>query len=324
MAVLVFAENWDGKFKKATFEAASYAAQVAEQMSVDAVAVSVGKIDDDELKKLGQYGITKVLKADQDDLQEFRPHMYGQAVAQAAELVHSGLVVFANTFNGRSLASRVGTKLNAGTVTGVVALPEVGDTFTVRKPVFSGKGFAKVEITSDRKVVSLLPNSVTPVEKPVDAQVESFDPSIDTSVARTEIRDTTRTTDKRSLTEAERVVSGGRGMKGPENWNLIEQLANELEAATACSKPVSDMEWRPHSEHVGQTGLTIRPNLYVAVGISGAIQHLAGVNASKVIAVINKDPEAPFFKAADYGIVGDAFEVLPKLIEAAKKLNAES
>ncbi|MEX0968241.1 MAG: electron transfer flavoprotein subunit alpha/FixB family protein [Bacteroidia bacterium] len=322
MPVLVYAENWDGQFKKATFEAVSYASQIAEKSGDSVTAVSIGEVSEETLKSIGKYGADKILVAGNEKLKQYRVSSYAAAIVQAAEKEGAKLVIFASTFNGKSLAPRVAARMKAAAITGVIDIPQMDGDFIVKKPVFSGKGFSHVKMESDKKVLALLVNSVKAQENPKEASIEKFNVEIDDAAVNTEIKEVKKSTGKLSLTEAEVVVSGGRGMKSPDNWGPLEELAETLGAATACSKPVSDMDWRPHSEHVGQTGLAIRPNLYIAIGISGAIQHLAGVNASKVIAVINKDPEAPFFKAADYGIVGDAFEVLPKLIKAAKELKA--
>jgi electron transfer flavoprotein alpha subunit len=249
---------------------------------------------------------------------------YAAVISEAAKAEGSKLVVMSNSFSGKGLAPRVAVKLNAGLADGAIALPESASPFRVRKNAFSGKAFADVELVSDIKVISLNPNSYKVVEKSQPVNIVSFTPAVPQTAFAEMVKDIARASDKISLPEAELVVSAGRGLKGPENWGMVEELAGLLGAATACSKPVSDAHWRPHSEHVGQTGISISPNLYIAIGISGAIQHLAGVSSSKTIVVINKDPEAPFFKAADYGIVGDAFEVVPKLIEAIKKFKASN
>ncbi|MBS1504147.1 MAG: electron transfer flavoprotein subunit alpha/FixB family protein, partial [Bacteroidetes bacterium] len=260
-----------------------------------------------------------------DKLKQFVNQAYASVIADAAKKENAEIVVLSNSFSGRGLAPRIGVKLQAGVADGTVSLPEIsGGKFTVKKTAFSGKAFATVELTSANKVISLAPNSYKVAEKQAAGKIEDFNAEVKESDFKTMIKEIVQSTDKVSLPDAEIVVSGGRGMKGPENWGLIEELAGLLGAATACSKPVSDAGWRPHSEHVGQTGIAISPNLYIAVGISGAIQHLAGVSSSKVIVVVNKDPEAPFFKVADYGIVGDAFEVLPKLIAAVKEYKASA
>jgi electron transfer flavoprotein alpha subunit len=295
---------------------------VAKQLGVSLTALSVGNVSDSELKKLGNYGASKILNANNEKLKSLSVQPYASVIAQAAQAEGAKVVVIPASFSGKGIAPRVAVKLDAAFGDNAVDLPKTDGSFVIRKSTFSGKAFAYVELNAEIKVISLIPNSYKVIENATNAEVQSFDAKLDDNDFRITVKETIRATDKISLPDAELVVSGGRGMKGPENWGMIEELANILGAATACSKPVSDAGWRPHSEHVGQTGIAISPNLYLAVGISGAIQHLAGVSSSKVIVVINKDAEAPFFKAADYGIVGDAFEVLPKLIESAKEFKA--
>jgi len=325
MSVLIYAENADGKFKKSIFEAVSYAKAIAAQNNTSLVALSIGNVANDELTALGKYGADKVLNVSSDKLKTFVNQAYAAVIAEAAKKEGANVVVLSNSFSGKGLAPRIGVKLSAGVADGAVSLPEQsGGKFTLKKTAFSGKAFAVVELTSDIKVISLTPNSYKVVETAAAGTVEAFTSDVKDSDFKTIVKDIVKATDKVSLPDAEIVVSGGRGLKGPENWGMIEELANLLGAATACSKPVSDAGWRPHSEHVGQTGIAVSPNLYIAIGISGAIQHLAGISSSKVIVVINKDPEAPFFKVADYGIVGDAFEVVPKLIEAVKSYKASA
>jgi electron transfer flavoprotein alpha subunit len=325
MSVLIYAENAGGKFKKSTFEAVSYAKAIADQNNTSLIAISIGDVASDELAALGKYGAEKVLNVTNDKLKNFVNQAYASVIAEAAKANGTGIIVLSNSFSGRGLAPRLGVKLEAGVVDGAVALPEQKDgKFTVKKTAFSGKAFAMVELTSANKIIALTPNSYKIVESGGVAKVEDFKVETKASDFTEMIKDIVRSTEKVSLPDAEIVVSAGRGLKGPENWGMIEELADLLGAATACSKPVSDAGWRPHSEHVGQTGIAVSPNLYIAVGISGAIQHLAGISSSKVIVVINKDAEAPFFKVADYGIVGDAFEVLPKLIAAVKEYKASA
>ena len=322
MSVLVFAENIEGKFHKPLFEALSYAYETAQKMGTTVTAVSIGTVAADELQKLSQYGAAKVLSASDARLNEFNAGAFAKVLQQAAEKEGATLTVMSATFNGKSLAPRLSARMKAGLVSNAVHLPETDNGFLIKKPVYSGKGFGYFRINSPNKIVTVAINSFHLTNASGQASVEEFSPALadtDFPVKSLEIK---RQKGKVSLTEAEIVVSGGRGMKGPENWGMIEELADILGAATACSKPVADIGWRPHHEHVGQTGLTISPDLYIAIGISGAIQHLAGVSSSKIIVAINKDPEAPFFKAADYGIIGDAFDVLPKLIEEAKKIKA--
>lgn len=325
MSVLVYVENIEGKFKKSTYEVVSYAKEVAGMMGSDLTAISIGNVDAAQLAELGKFGAKKVLNVSNDKLKSFVNQAYASVIAEAAKSVDAKVIVLGNTFSGKGLAPRIAVKLQAGLADAVIELPKIdGSKLSVKKGAFSGKAFATVELTSDRKVLSLNANAYKIVENGSAASVEDFNSSANDNDFKTIIKEIVRATDKVSLPDAELVVSAGRGLKGPENWGMIEELANLLGAATACSKPVSDAGWRPHSEHVGQTGIAVAPNLYIAIGISGAIQHLAGVSSSKVIVVINKDPEAPFFKVADYGIVGDAFEVVPKLIEAVKSLKAQA
>ena len=267
---------------------------------------------------MGKYGVKKIHHVNNATLDQLDAQLYTKVIAQVVEKTGATVVVFSNNMDGKAIAPRLSARLKAGLVSGAVALPETGNGFTVKKNVFSGKAFANISVTTPVKIISLNANAYKIVEGQGTAEVAAFDATIDTP--RIKVTSTTKASGEVPLTEAEIVVSAGRGLKGPENWGMVEDLAKVLHAATACSRPVADAHWRPHNEHVGQTGFAIAPNLYIAIGISGAIQHLAGVNRSKVIVVINKDPEAPFFKAADYGIVGDAFEVVPKITDAIKKL----
>ncbi|OJW18228.1 electron transfer flavoprotein subunit alpha/FixB family protein [Mucilaginibacter sp. 44-25] len=325
MSVLIYAENAEGKFKKSIFEVVSYAKAIADQQQTNLIAISIGNVAADELAALGKYGAEKVLNVSNDKLKSFVNQAYASVIAEAAKANNADIVILSNSFSGRGLAPRIGVKLDAGVADGAVALPEQnGGKFTLKKTAFSGKAFAIVELTSAVKVIALTPNSYKVVETGGTAAVEDFTVQAKEGDFKQMLKDIVRSTDKVSLPDAEIVVSGGRGLKGPENWGMVEELADLLGAATACSKPVSDAGWRPHSEHVGQTGIAVSPNLYIAIGISGAIQHLAGISSSKVIVVINKDAEAPFFKVADYGIVGDAFDVVPKLIEAFKAYKASA
>ncbi|MBC7654868.1 MAG: electron transfer flavoprotein subunit alpha/FixB family protein [Oligoflexus sp.] len=325
MSVLVYVENAEGKFKKSIFEVVSYAKAIAKQMNTSLTAISIGNVAISELEHLGKYGVEKVLNVTNDKLKSFVNQAYASVIAEAAKKESANVIVLSNSFSGKGLAPRIGVKLDAAVADGAIELPNTdGGKFIIKKTAFSNKAFAMVEMNSDNKVISLIPNSYKVVEDNGAAKIEEFNSENKDSDFKIIIKEIVRATDKVSLPDAELVVSAGRGLKGPENWGMVEELANLLGAATACSKPVSDSDWRPHSEHVGQTGIAISPNLYIAIGISGAIQHLAGVSSSKVIVVINKDPEAPFFKVADYGIVGDAFEVVPKMIEAIKALKANS
>lgn len=318
MSVLIFVDQLDGHIKKASHEALTYGARIAEQLGVTAEAVVLGKVNED-LAALGQHGVRKVHHAQHENLAQFDAQTYTKAIVQVAEQTGAKVVVFSNNSSGKTLAPRVAVRLKAGLVSGATALPDTSNGFVVRKNVFSGKAIANVAIKSDIKVISLNVNAFTiSTAEGATAEVVPFNAAVD--APKTKLVGSTKTSGKVSLTEADVVVSAGRGLKGPENWKMVEDLAEELGAALACSRPVADAHWRPHNEHVGQTGIAIAPNLYIAIGISGAIQHLAGVNRSKTIVVINKDAEAPFFKAADYGVVGDAFEVVPKLTEAVRKL----
>jgi electron transfer flavoprotein alpha subunit len=321
MSVLIFLDQSEGHIKKNSFEAASYGAKLAENLGTTAEGIVLGTVNDD-LGSLGKYGLKKIYTIKNESLNNFDDEVFTHVIAEAAKRADSKVIVFSNNFNGKAVAPRLSVRLKAGLVTGAVALPETTNGFVVKKNVFSGKAFANVAIKTDIKIISLNANAYKATEGEGTAEVEELNVQIPAS--KVKIKEVNKVSGEIPLAEAELVVSGGRGLKGPENWNIVTDLAKALGAATSCSRPVSDSDWRPHHEHVGQTGLTIAPNLYFAIGISGAIQHLAGVNRSKTIVVINKDPEAPFFKAADYGIVGDAFEVVPKITEAVKKLKGIS
>lgn len=320
MSVLIFIDTTDGHVKKATLEALSYGSKIAEQLGTTAEGVVLGTVKDD-LAALGQYGVKTIHQVAAEALSQPDAQVYSKVLAEVATATGATVIVFSNNLNGKAIAPRLSARLKAGLVSGAVALPDTSNGFVVKKNVFSGKAFANISVTTAVKIIALNPNAYQVVAGEGTATVASFASNV--TAGKIKVTSSTKASGEVPLTEAEVVVSAGRGMKGPENWGMVEDLAKVLHAATACSRPVADAHWRPHHEHVGQTGIAIAPNLYIAIGISGAIQHLAGVNQSKVIAVINKDPEAPFFKAADYGIVGDAFEIIPKLIEAAKKLNAE-
>lgn len=318
--ILLFAENANGVLKKPILEAATYAADFAAALGTECAAVSVGQIADDELQKLGKYGISKVYKIADSKLDAFANTAYAAAISALAQQTGAKAVIFAQTYNSRATMPRVAAKLDASTYSGVSALPDTANGFASLRSAFSGKGVETVQAGKDKLVISVKTNAYQITEKPVACSVENFAYSSDASQFDTIAKAIVKAAEGISLTEAELVVSAGRGMKGPENWGMVDELAKVIGAATACSKPVADIGWRPHHEHVGQTGIQIAPNLYIAIGISGAIQHLAGVSSSKTIVVINKDPEAPFFKIADYGIVGDLFEVMPKLLAAVKKI----
>ena len=321
MSVLIFLEQADGHIKKSSFETASYGAKLAENLNTTADGIVLGNVTDD-LGALGKYGLKKIHTLKNDALNNFDDGVFTHIIAEAAKSTDAKVIVLSNNFNGKALAPRLSVRLKAGLVSGAVALPETSNGFVVKKSVFSGKAFANVSIKTDIKIISLNANSYKVTEGEGTAEVVEL--NVEIPQAKVTIKEVKKVAGEIPLAEAELVVSGGRGLKGPENWAIVTDLAKALGAATACSRPVSDSDWRPHHEHVGQTGLTIAPNLYIAIGISGAIQHLAGVNRSKTIVVINKDLEAPFFKAADYGIVGDAFEVVPKITEAIKKLKGIS
>lgn len=317
MSVLIFIDQSEGHVKKSSLEAISYGAKVAEQLGVAAEGVVLGSTSED-LAALGKYGVKKIHHVNDVVLNQLDAQLYSKVIAQVVQSSGATVVVFSNNMDGKAIAPRLSARLKAGLVSGAVALPDTSNGFTVKKNVFSGKAFANIAVSTAVKIISLNANAYKIVETGGTAEVVPFAATID--APKIKVTSTTKASGEIPLTEAEIVVSAGRGLKGPENWGMVEDLAKLLHAATACSRPVADAHWRPHNEHVGQTGFAIAPNLYIAIGISGAIQHLAGVNRSKVIVVINKDPEAPFFKAADYGIVGDAFEVVPKMTEAIKKL----
>ncbi len=317
MSVLIFLDQSDGHIKKSSFEAACYGAKVAELMGTTADGILLGTVNDD-LAGLGKYGLEKIYTVKNEALNNFDDEVFTKILAEAVKSAGADVIIFSNNFNGKAIAPRLSVSLNAGLVSGAVALPEISNGFVVKKNVFSGKAFANVSIKSVIKIISLNANAYKVTEGERTAEVSEL--NIEIPQGRVKVKEVNKVEGEIPLSEAEIVVSGGRGLKGPENWGIVTDLAKALGAGTACSRPVSDSDWRPHHEHVGQTGLAIAPNLYIALGISGAIQHLAGVNRSKIIVVINKDPEAPFFKAADYGIVGDVFEVVPKITEAVKKL----
>lgn len=318
--VLIYAESPKGHFKKAAFEAVTYGKKVADALGVPCAALVLG----DQVQQagtLGQYGASKVLHASDGALNDFDSQRSAAVIAEIAKQQGATVVIFSHTSTGKALAGRVAVRLNAGLVSGVNGLPKVSNgNLAVSKSVYSGKALAEYEISSAVKVLSLMGNAIRPEVSGGDAPVETASVAVPSGRIRVSSVKTQEGTVP--LPEAELVVSAGRGMKGPEHWGIVEELATTLGATTACSRPVADAHWRPHHEHVGQTGIAIRPNLYIAIGISGAIQHLAGVNNSKVIVVINKDAEAPFFKAADYGVVGDLFEVVPRLTESLKKFKA--
>ncbi|MEN8157020.1 MAG: electron transfer flavoprotein subunit alpha/FixB family protein [Bacteroidota bacterium] len=322
MSVLVYTENWDGKFKKLSYELVSYASGVAKMVGGDVTALSIGNVNQDELSTLGGYGASTVLSVEAG-AEGLDNQLHTQLIAAAMEKIGASVLVMANNNTGKAIAPRLSVRLKAGLASGVTAIPESVNPVVVKKKVFSGKAFAKVKILTEKAILTVAQNSYEVVETGGSAAVEAFDAGVDGAVAKTAIKDVQKQDGKLLLTDAEVVISGGRGMKSGDNWGPIEELAGVLEAATACSRPVSDEGWRPHGEHTGQTGKIIAPNLYFAFGISGAIQHLAGVSSSKCIVAVNTDKDAPIFEAADYGIVGDALKVLPELITEIKAARAQ-
>ncbi|MEJ2004300.1 MAG: electron transfer flavoprotein subunit alpha/FixB family protein [Cyclobacteriaceae bacterium] len=316
MSVLVFVETAEGSIKKSSLEAVAYGAAMN---AGDVSAIALGTdIDQDALQGLGNYGAAKVLHVADERLNNGVIQAYAEVISQAMEAEGADVLVLANSSLGNPVSARVAIRVDASLVSNVTDLPDTSSGFSVKRSIYTGKAFANVDLAKPKKILAIKKNAVELKETGGNAAVETFAVDLSDNAFATQITSTEKATGEVLLPEAEIVVSGGRGLKGPENWEMIEDLAKELGAATGCSKPVSDMGWRPHHEHVGQTGVKVSPQLYVAIGISGAIQHLAGVNSSKYIVVINKDEDAPFFKAADYGIVGDAFDVVPKLTEAIK------
>lgn len=323
MSVLIEVELDSGSIKKTSFEAIYYGAKIAEALGTETIVLALGTADAGALEKAGSFGAGKVLHVADERLDHENSLAFAEALVQAVEKENADVVILPKSGLGDAVAARAGAKLKAAVVSGVTGIPHIdGNVFRVTKSIFTGKAFAETEIKASRKILVVTKNAIEFDEHAsgAPASVEAFSPTLSEAGFKAKIVSTEKATGEVSLTEAEIIVSGGRGMKGPENWQPLVDLAQALGAATGCSKPVSDLDWRPHHEHIGQTGIKVAPNLYIACGISGAIQHLAGVNGSRCIVVINKDPEAPFFKAADYGIVGDVFEVLPKLTEAVKNL----
>ena len=318
MSVLVYTESEQGAFKKAAFEVASYAKAVASQLGTTVTAVAINTAD---TSALGNYGVDKILNISNSQLDNFNADAYASAIKQAAEKEGAKVVIVSSTADSKYLAPLLAVGLEAGYASNVVEAPSSASPFTVKRTAFTNKAFETTQINTDVKIVGVSNNSFGLIENSSSASAEEFSPSIADFGVTVESVD--KASDKVTIADAETVISAGRGLKGPENWGMIEELADVLGAATACSKPVPELGWRPHSEHVGQTGKPVASNLYIAIGISGAIQHLAGINASKVKVVINTDPEAPFFKAADYGVVGDAFQVVPQLIEKLKTFKAQ-
>ena len=319
MSVLAYIESSKGKIKKNAFEIVSYSNALAKKLGVKMVVLTINLEDNSELNK---YGATKIIKITNPDLENFDAHILSNVIAQVAKSTESSYIVVSSSVNSRYMSPLLAVELEAGYLSNVMELPSNVNPFTVKRTAFTNKAFCDAIIESDVKIIGLSSNAFGIVENKTDISEEEFNPTLlDKKIT---VKSTEKVSGKISIADADIVVSGGRGLKGPENWNLIEDLAETLGAATACSKPVSDMGWRPHSEHVGQTGKPVATNLYFAIGISGAIQHLAGINSSKIKVVINNDPEAPFFKAADYGVVGDAFDVVPKLNEKLKAFKAQN
>ncbi len=319
MSVLIFADNSEGKFKKTAYEIVSYGKQVAQQAGTSAVVLTINA---DDSSALSDYGADRILKIKDSRLDNFNARAYADCIQQAAKQEGADIIVVDSTTNGLYLAPLLAVKLNASYASNIVALPVSMSPFTVKRNAFSSKGFNFSQINTEKKLLGLAKNSFGLKEQKVESAIIEFSPELSDADFQLNSTSIEQTSGKVTIADADIVVSGGRGLKGPENWTMIEELAEVLGAATACSKPVSDLGWRPHSEHVGQTGKPVSANLYIAIGISGAIQHLAGVNSSKVKVVINTDPEAPFFKAADYGVVGDAFEVVPELIKKLKEFKS--
>ncbi|MPR36764.1 electron transfer flavoprotein subunit alpha/FixB family protein [Salmonirosea aquatica] len=318
MSVLIFVELDQGSIKKTSQEAIYYGGKVAESLNTGATVLAIGNADEINLQVAGHFGAQKVLHVTESKLSHENSLAYADTLVQAVQQEGSTVIVMAKSGLGDAVAARAAAKLKASVVSGVTSLPDLSNGFKVERSIYTGKAFAIVDIKSDIKILAIKKNALEVVETDQIALVESFAPTLRDSDFAATVTNTEKASSELSLNEADIIVSGGRGMKGPENWDPLLELAHALGAATGCSKPVSDLDWRPHHEHIGQTGIKVAPNLYIACGISGAIQHLAGVNGSKCIVVINKDPEAPFFKAADYGIVGDVFDILPRLTQAVE------
>jgi electron transfer flavoprotein alpha subunit len=317
MSVLVYTENWDGQFKKSSFELVSYASALADMLGTSLTAVSIGKVGNDELKKLGDFGAVKILKIEDERVKWLDNRVYVDVLARVAGMENARVIVLSHNNTGKAVAPGLAVRLKAAVGPGVISLPESVEPFTVTKMVFSGKAFARLVLKTDVKILTLSQNSFETVLKENKAEIVTC--QVEVPEPKSVVRDVQKQSGKILLTDAEIVVSGGRGMRSPDNWGVIEELAALLGAATACSRPVSDEGWRPHEEHTGQTGKIISPNLYIAAGISGAIQHMAGVSSSRCIVAINNDADAPVFEYADYGIAGDALKVLPELTEAVKR-----
>ncbi len=320
MNVLVYLEHWDGKFKKSSYELVSYASALAKQLQVKVYGVVLGNAIPEEIDKLSMYGLENVIHVNHDAFQTLDNQLFVDTIAQIAEKIQAGYFVFPHNFTGKALAPRLSARLHAGYVSGIIALPDSLSPFIIRKKLFTGKATAQIKVNTEKVVLSLSQNAFGVFENKVTLEKQQVDITVNVSLAKTNVTEVQKFTEKILLTDAEIVVSGGRGLKGPENWHVIEALADAMGAATACTRPVADEGWRPHHEHVGQTGKIIAPMLYMACGISGAIQHVAGISSSKYIVAINKDTEAPIFEVADYGIVGDVMQVLPEITNAVKEI----
>ncbi|WP_372751357.1 electron transfer flavoprotein subunit alpha/FixB family protein [Labilibaculum sp.] len=322
MSVIAFAKNWNGKFKNSTYELISYAKNIADQLKSKLIVVSIGEVEEEELKSLGKYGAERIVSVNDPQMNTLISGVYARVISELAEKESASLIVLSDNNSGKAIAPRVSVRVKAGMVAAVQELPISLDPFIVKKSVFSGKAFGHVQIDSQVKVITIAKNCLGLVENQVDCAIEKFVPEVKSDLYKIQVLSEDQQTNKIILADADLVVSAGRGMKSPNNWRPVEELAEVLGAATACSRPVSDEGWRGHEEHVGQTGKVIAPNLYIAAGISGAIQHVAGISRSKCIVAINTDPEAPIFGIADFGILGDAMDVLPKLTEAVRKSKA--
>ena len=315
MSVISFAKNWEGKFKKSTYELVSYAKNLASRLNTQTLVLSIGEVDESELEKLAQYGADKIISVDDSRLNILSSRIYAEVISQVVNNENASYVILSDNNSGKAISPRLSVKLKAGLAAGVLDVPKSLDPFVIKKQVFTGKAFAYVQIDSEKKILTLSKNSFGIVENPTSLNLDKFTPELSDDLFKIKVKSVESADNKIILADADIVVSAGRGMKASENWQPVEDLASVLGAATACSRPVSDDGWRGHDEHVGQTGKVIAPNLYFAIGISGAIQHVAGVNRSKCIVAINTDLEAPIFSVADYGVVGDAMTVLPKLTE---------
>jgi len=322
MSVIVFTENWDGAFKKQSFEIATYASKLAEMLNADPIAISIGNVAEAELGKLGNYGIKRIISVSDDKLKHFDGQLYTRVIADIAAKESAEVVVLANNNCGKALAPRLSVRLKAAIASAVHEFPDTVSPFVIKKRVFSGNAISLNELKTETKILTIAQNSIDIEEKPEAVVIEAFTPEMGDLYSSIQVQETEKQTGKILLTDAEIVVSGGRGMKSPDNWAPLLEFAELLDGATACSRPVSDEGWRPHEEHTGQTGKIVAPNVYFAIGISGATQHLAGVSSSKYIIAINNDKDAPIFEAAQYGIVGDAAKILPQLVEAVKELKS--